>query len=328
MLTAIHNQVSKCYAFLFQVSGVPFAGLLGVYSGGGFIATLDISQAVSQRVLDELQQHLWLDRLTRAIILEFTIYSSNIDLFGCVTMVAERGHTSGLIHKSSVQVLRAYGMGVSTIYIYVCGVIFMIFYFGYIVVELKTLKQLKCRAYLRRLTTYLNLAIIAIGTCMFSTYVWRTVELNRTMDLLRQDITQYVQFRKVATLDDILKYSVAFMNMVVILKFVFLLRLQERMSDLLSTIRQTVGPLSSFFVVMVTVLLAYMSFAFVIYGPYLDCFKSIISSLQTMINIALGSFDIEAMMTVNKLMTQVFFGSYMVSHLTNKVEWCIYVSVN
>ena len=241
-------------------------------------------------------------------------------------MVAERGHTGGLIHKSNVQVLRAYGMGVSTIYIYVCGVIFMIFYCGYIVVELKKLKQLKCKAYLRRVTTYLNLAVIALGSCMFSIFVWRTVELNRTMDLLRQDITQYVQFRKVATLDDILKYSVAFMNMVVIVKLVFLLRLQERMSNLLSTMRQTVAPLSSYFVVMVALVFAYVGMAFVIYGPHLSGFRSIISSVETMINIALGNFDTESMMAVNKLVTQVFFTTYMVSTLKHAFRFLAIVN--
>ena len=299
--------------YFWQVSGVPFAGYLGVYSGGGFIATLDISQAVSQRVLDELQQHLWLDRLTRAIILEFTVYCANIDLFGCVTMVAERGQTGGLIHKSSVQVLRAYGMGASTIFIYICGVIFMIFYFGYIVVEIKNVKQLRCRAYFRRPKTYLNLAVIVIGSGMFGFFVYRTVELNKTMGLIREDITQYVQFRKVATIDDVLKYFVAFMNLVVILKLVILLRLHQRMSDLLSTMRQTVGPLTSYFTVFVCMLIGYTGFCMVVYGPYMSGFRSVIISVETMVTFALGSFDLEAMLGVNEIVTKVFFASYMVS---------------
>ena len=305
---------------VFQVSGMPFTGYLGVYGGGGFIATLDVSQAVSRRVLDELQEYLWLDRKTTAIILEFTVYSPNIDLLGFVMMLAERGQTGGLIHKGNVQVLRAYGMGASTIFFYICCVTFMIFYFGHIVVEIKNLKQLKCRAYFRRAKTYLHLSVIVIGSGMFGLFVVRMVEVDRAMSLVRQDITQYVQFRRAATVDELLKNFVAFMNLIVILKLVILLRLHERMSDLLSTLKQSAAPLASFLMIFITLLVAYTGFCTTVYGLHIYTFRSFFATLKEVIVIAMGSFDLESMMAVNKGMTQLFFTSYMVSH-DDAITW-------
>ena len=302
-----------------DVGGVPYWGRIGTYHGGGFISALDISQAISQQTISALKSNRWLDRLTRVIFLEFTIYNPNTDLFGTATMVAERTQDGGIIQSSSVQVFRAYGMGVSTVYIYLCNFIFLIYFIGYIVVEIRTLKRLKCRAYLRNIKSYLNLIVIIIGTGMIVFFIYRSVELNRTMDKLRDDIRQYVPFRKVATLDDALKYCVAFINTVAIFKMIILLRLHRRMSDLLSTIKATASPLFSFFSVMVLLLVAYTSCAHLYFGLYLEDYSTFIDSSQALVNVAMGAFDVDAMMAVNQYFTPVFFISYMVSNTL--VSW-------
>ncbi len=48
-----------------------------------------------------------------------------------------------------------------------------------------------------------------------------------------EDMTQYVQFRKVMAYEDMLKYCIASLNAVAIIKFVFFLRLNKRISKLI-----------------------------------------------------------------------------------------------
>lgn len=46
-----------------------------------------------RRILQYLFDNSWLDTLTRAVFVEFTVYNANVNLFCCVTLTLE---TSGL----------------------------------------------------------------------------------------------------------------------------------------------------------------------------------------------------------------------------------------
>lgn len=50
-------------------------------------------QSFLRRILQYLFDNSWLDTLTRAVFVEFTVYNANVNLFCCVTLTLE---TSGL----------------------------------------------------------------------------------------------------------------------------------------------------------------------------------------------------------------------------------------
>jgi hypothetical protein len=60
---------------------VDYKGLMNKYGGGGFVQLLSPDQNVTLQIIDDLYQNLWIDRATRAIFLDFTIYNANINLF-------------------------------------------------------------------------------------------------------------------------------------------------------------------------------------------------------------------------------------------------------
>ena len=47
------------------------------------------NQFVIQNGMNELKELEWIDKYTRAIFVEFSVYNPNVDLFGIVTLVAE-----------------------------------------------------------------------------------------------------------------------------------------------------------------------------------------------------------------------------------------------
>jgi hypothetical protein len=56
-------------------------GIVGTYGGGGFVQDLDLSKNSSLAILQFLSDNVWLDRGTRAVMLDFTVYNANINLF-------------------------------------------------------------------------------------------------------------------------------------------------------------------------------------------------------------------------------------------------------
>lgn len=59
-------------------------GRIHTYWGGGFVQNLDRTFNESLPLIESLAQLDWLDRGTRLMIFEFTLYNNNTDLFNNV----------------------------------------------------------------------------------------------------------------------------------------------------------------------------------------------------------------------------------------------------
>ena len=64
-----------------QLSGMSHQGFMNNYGGGGFVATLSKDYSTTLGILAELKQNLWIDRGTRGVFLDFTVYNANLNLF-------------------------------------------------------------------------------------------------------------------------------------------------------------------------------------------------------------------------------------------------------
>lgn len=54
------------------------------YGGGGYVLDMSQNKNVSMDLILYLFQNLWIDRGTRAVFVDFTVYNANINMFGQV----------------------------------------------------------------------------------------------------------------------------------------------------------------------------------------------------------------------------------------------------
>lgn len=64
-----------------EVGGSSHPGEVASYSGGGYYLDLSRNREDSANQLQVLKDNLWLDRGTRAVFLDFSVYNGNINLF-------------------------------------------------------------------------------------------------------------------------------------------------------------------------------------------------------------------------------------------------------
>ena len=64
-----------------QLKGSSHQGYMNNYGGGGFVAPFSKDYATTMAILEELKANLWIDRGTRAVFLDFTVYNANLNLF-------------------------------------------------------------------------------------------------------------------------------------------------------------------------------------------------------------------------------------------------------
>jgi len=86
----IYFQVQN-YRFYYQKSNVVKApiinGQVSTYGGGGYVKSLAINSADTGGIIDSLKLLGWIDRGTRAVFLDFTVYNANINLFCQIRLV-------------------------------------------------------------------------------------------------------------------------------------------------------------------------------------------------------------------------------------------------
>lgn len=64
-----------------KLGGILHWGLVGAYPGGGYYQDLVVDASESERLVKQLQEKQWIDRATRAVLIEFSIYNANMNLF-------------------------------------------------------------------------------------------------------------------------------------------------------------------------------------------------------------------------------------------------------
>ncbi|KAG7163311.1 Location of vulva defective 1-like [Homarus americanus] len=74
-------------------------GKLGYYSGGGYEIKLNGPQEDDLNKLKKLQKLRWIDKYTRAVMLEFSVFNVNVNLFSTCTIIAEFNEGGGITPK-------------------------------------------------------------------------------------------------------------------------------------------------------------------------------------------------------------------------------------
>lgn len=63
--------------------------MYSTYEGGGYVAVMGYDEETAQGVLGETFGHGWVDRQTRAVILEFAVFNINTNLLSIATYFYE-----------------------------------------------------------------------------------------------------------------------------------------------------------------------------------------------------------------------------------------------
>jgi hypothetical protein len=60
---------------------ISYSGWISSYPSDGFVINLGETKDDTIAILEDLKQNLWIDIFTRAVMIDFTVYNGNINLF-------------------------------------------------------------------------------------------------------------------------------------------------------------------------------------------------------------------------------------------------------
>jgi len=143
--------------------------LYKTYKGGGYVVSLGRTYEKGRSILEELRSQNWLDQLTRAVIIDFSLYNANVNLFVAVTLSFEMTSMGSIIQDHQIKVFRLYDhIGGYGILVYLFELLFVIFTIYSVIHEILLLTKQK-RGYFSKfwniisfLTTVFSIAAIGM----------------------------------------------------------------------------------------------------------------------------------------------------------------------
>ena len=295
----IHNQSSPFIyvtdeAWVYNTGGddasFSQSGAFWRYEGGGFGTELVVNVDRARTSATELKDLLWIDRQTRAIFLEFILFNANANLFSFVSMRLEFGLTGLAVPRTSTNQIRLYATGFTGIYQRVVEVAFVALLLANFAVFLYLSKAETFRSLWRQLRTYLDLVIFINGAALIAVYVYRYLVTKDLVTEIKGGVIHFIPFQRAVFCHNLFMYLLASITSLCVLKFVVLLRLNERVAKFAATLKHSAGDILSvgglFFVIMT----AYAVMCALAFRDHY-VFSSFIRSIEMLFAFSLGEFS-------------------------------------
>ena len=87
------------YTHASDIDGYPYLGIYGTYQGGGYVYRMVGSASELSSNLSTLQSLNWIDRQTRAVFVEFSLYSPNSNMFAYCMVLFDSCQRETLCHQ-------------------------------------------------------------------------------------------------------------------------------------------------------------------------------------------------------------------------------------
>ncbi|KAL5018449.1 hypothetical protein ScPMuIL_004171 [Solemya velum] len=290
--------------------GISIQGEYSIYEGGGYILNLNVNQATSVRMLDELVEQKWIDRQSRAVFVEFTLYNVNINLFVYVIYLVEFPETGGTVTWSYIQPLRTDDDdGPLGSYILVCQVIFLMMLLGFSIKLLRTIYEEKLTFFMST-WNIMDMCCIVLSYTSVGMYFTRKYYMNETMTKFQENKKKFVTFQHIIVWDFAFSSTLAFLVFFATVRLLKILGYNKRMSGLAAVVRNVAGDLFGFLIVFILMFLAFTLTGTLLFGSYLKDYKDVKLTMGTLANSLIGKNRLDSMIKSVPLFAQLYFFTY------------------
>jgi len=285
-------------------------GIISTYSGAGSYVDLSTSRDKTKEIMSSLRRNLWIDRGTRAIFIDFTVYNANINLFCVVRVVAEFPATGGMIPSWSFRTVKLLRYVTAFDYfVMACEWIFAFFVLYYIVEEVLEVKKMKC-AYFKSVWNILDLLVIGIATLCIAFSVYRTQSVDDKIESLLKDDLQYANFEKLGFYQTQFNAAVAMCVFFAWIKLFKYISFNKTMTQLSSTLSRCAKDVVGFAVMFFIVFFAFAQLGYLLFGTQVRDFSSFGNATFTLLRTILGDFNFHEIEAANRVLGPIFFLAY------------------
>lgn len=306
---------SDCSAWHYKTTAElktrPFLGNLALYRGGGYKVDLGSTTNEAYSVLSDLKSNGWVDKYTRAVFVEFTVYNGHSNLYCVANLLLEFTAAGGVlpfIQLLSTRIDRY--VGHFLIFVLVCEVSFVLFTLLFTYREFKRFLKTELKNYMTQFWTWIELLLIGLSWTAIVLYGIRFGLDKYTKKTFRENPRQFVDFHHLALVDQLFGYVYAFVVFTTSVKFLRLFRFNRRMSLLGCTIKAAARELAHFGIIFGLVFIGFSHLCYLVFSHELYKFHTFVTTLETLISVMLGKFSYVSLERTNRVLGPIMFFFY------------------
>lgn len=289
----------------------PFLGHIALYRGGGYKAELGKTIEGAYSVVDDLKSNIWVDKYTRAVFVEFTVYNGHSNLYCVTNLLLEFTAAGGVvpfIQLLSTRIDRY--VGNFLLFVLICEVSFVVFTTVFTYREFKRLFKTGLKEYMSTFWTWIEIALLSLSWTSIVLYFIRFGLDKFTKKAVREHPEEFVDFQHLALVDQLFGYVYAFVVFFISVKFLRLFRFNRRMSLLGSTIKCAAKELFHFGIIFGLVFVGFSHLCYLVFSHELYKFHTFVTTVETLISVMLGKFSYVSLERTNRVLGPLMFFFY------------------
>ncbi|XP_065671371.1 uncharacterized protein LOC100214107 isoform X13 [Hydra vulgaris] len=289
-----------------ELDGYPYRTDLDTYYGGGYAVEI-FPKWNNKAILDRMKELRWIDRRTRAIIIEYALFNAATNYFTMATIFLEFPASGGVVPSFTVLTFKLYISLTGSKAILGSHIIFVLMTILFAVRECRLLLRTGIKYFIEFWNlveaVLVILSVIAVGIFFFKNHLAKDL-LERMTDKKPQNFINF-QFASYWNLAYV--YVVALIVFFVTLKLIKLLRFNQRVSMLSSTLNVAWYPLSMFGIIFFIILCSVITTSSIVFGPLLAGYQNYFKAIGSIVSLLLGKFSYNQFEKANSVLGPIFF---------------------
>ena len=267
----------------------PTVAAYNTYEGGGYAAVLGYNENTALGVLSETLEHGWVDRQTRAVILEFAIFNINTNLISFATYVFEMIATGAAYTSKRVETLELYSTESGALMFYlICQFLFMAMVLYYFIIILIHLYRERLE-FLKSVWNMIDFLMIVSSVAYVLFYMIRSKSILQSIKAIQANPFEIMHFHSALDWASWENASIAVAVFMVTLKLLNLIRFNPYVIFLFSSFRQSVGYQLSYLGVFLIVFNAFVISGMTFFGGTVPNYSSYLQAVISQFQFLLGT---------------------------------------
>ncbi|XP_068684585.1 polycystin family receptor for egg jelly-like [Montipora foliosa] len=219
----------------------PIKGSYNHYEGGGYVAVMGYDDETAQKVLNDTLGNGWIDRYTRALILEFAVFNANANLLSIATYFYEVLATGIAYTTRRVDTLELQSTESGNFIVYlIFQFLFMAMVLYYLVIMLVLLSKKRLR-FFKSMWNMVDLLIVVFSVCSVAFYIMRAKSVLKSVRSVQANPFKIVHFHQALDWANWENAAIAVAIFMVTVKLLNLIRFNPYVIFLFSTFRQSIS---------------------------------------------------------------------------------------
>ncbi|XP_069123241.1 polycystin family receptor for egg jelly-like [Argopecten irradians] len=295
-----------------DIWGTAITGEYQTYGGGGYILKLENGLENSRYIAEELVKYHWINRATRAIFLEFTLYNANTNLFLYMIFLTEFTENGGLLTWVDVYPFRPYQhTGALGAYAMLCYFIYLIaLIYGTVKIVSKIAKQRW--QFLKDLWNITDLSCVILSYIGVVLWCLRYVYASQSMAIYYEDKDAFINFQHVVVWDVTFNVIIGIIVFVATIRLLRIMGYNKRMTQVARVIGNAAADLSGFAIIFGIGFFGWVILGFLLFGSIMREYRSLFSTWGTLSNSLIGKNKLDAMTRAAPNFANFYFFTYVV----------------